>query len=242
MNKGYKSIDEVNKALDSISKGREVREPNTQPEGSTWREGQRIYDTVCVKPTGRTPAEEEHCRQVQKKQLMQSNATVKKLKLGESLVVARSESTEIEEEVFIVLEGKKIFVESASQKNLEKIDITELCPHEFKSELADNKDIQKDGFDQAFILDCKGDVLPGYRGSRPSMHDPGSPDEPPEVDLHHAELIIDKDGSGLSRDFKVDLSNVIHKHKKFKNWIDDKFIDSVADAGDYEPPDDDRDR
>jgi len=242
MNKGYKSIDEVNKALDSISKGREVREPNNQPAGSTWRQGQRIYDTVCVKPTGRTPAEEEHCRQVQKKQLEQSNAAIKKLKLGDSLVVAKSKSTSIEEEVFIVLEGKKIFVESASNKHLEKIDITEICPHEFKSELADNKDAQKDGFDQAFILDCSADVLPGYRGDPQTMDDPGSPDEPPEVDDLQAELIIDKDGSGLSRDFKVDMTRAVRSHKKFNQWIEDKCLESVADSYDDPPDREDDDR
>ena len=235
MNKGYKSIDEVNKALDSISKGREVREPNTQPAGSVWKQGQRIYDTVCVKPTGRTPAEEEHCRQVQKKQLEQSNA-MKKLKLGDSVVIAKNHSAEVEEEVFIVLEGKKIFVESASHKGLEKIDITEICPHEFKSELADNKDIQKDGFDQAFILDCKGDVSPGYRGAPQTMHDPGSPDEPPEVEDLEAHLIIDKDGSGLSRDFKVDITRAVRSHKKFSRWIEDKCIES-AEVSYSEPPD-----
>jgi hypothetical protein len=235
MNKGYKSIDEVNKALDSISKGREVREPNTQPAGSVWKQGQRIYDTVCVKPTGRTPAEEEHCRQVQKKQLEQSNA-MKNLKLGDSVVIAKSNSVNVEEEVFITIEGKKIFVESASAKHLEKIDVTEILPHEFKSELADNKEAQQ-GFDQAFILDCSADVLPGRRGDPQTMDDPGSPDEPPEVDDLQTHLIIDKDGSGLSRDFKVDITRAVRSHKKFNQWIEGKCIESVEDSlGD--PPED----
>ena len=74
MNKPFKSVDEVKKHLDSISDGPAGK--NTQPAGSVWHP-QRKYDTTCVKPTGRTPEEEEHCRKVQKKQLEQYPASAK---------------------------------------------------------------------------------------------------------------------------------------------------------------------
>jgi len=85
MNKSFKSVDEVKKHLDSISEG--PASENTQPAGSVWHP-QRKFDTTCVKPTGRTPAEDEHCRMVQKKQLEQypSSANLKILKLGDSVV------------------------------------------------------------------------------------------------------------------------------------------------------------
>jgi hypothetical protein len=88
MNKSFKSVDEVKKHLDSVSEGPAGK--NTQPAGSVWHP-QRKFDTTCVKPTGRTPEEEEHCRMVQKKQLEQypASADLKKLKIGETAVVGR---------------------------------------------------------------------------------------------------------------------------------------------------------
>jgi len=105
MNKSFKSVEEVKKHLDSVSEGPASK--NTQPAGSVWHP-QRKFDTTCVKPTGRTPEEEKHCRLVQKKQLEQYPASIagelKKLKLGETIILAE-EDTPQDDDIYFSASG-----------------------------------------------------------------------------------------------------------------------------------------